>query len=472
MTRPEADSTGMLPTTRRSNVPSAVPTAGRWGILGRLAGRLDRSLATLQARQPGADRQMLAAIMVAAVLFAVFPAANFLSGRFAMDYDLWYFTAENFLHHRPIYPADTQLSFIYPPSAAAMLASLAALGRPAFILVPLALNTVSWIASAALTVWLVTGATRRQHPLLVLLPSLAMAFWIWDTYLLGQPSLGLLALMLAAFACLRRRRPALAGALIATATAIKAYPALAIVYLVYRRHWKATFATLVSLAGWLLVVPLAFRSPATAVKELATWSRKVVMTYDDSGMSERGVRAFSYRNQSVMGVANRLLRPVPADGEADVGWKVNVASLGFDTVNAVIVIIMLALAAFYLRCMPRGRAPTTREDSLEWAMLLLLIALVTPISWNYGFVWMLYPLGVATKMMLDAPPLSRERLRTAGWLALSLLVQGTALPMRRGAQAYGCVFFSAVILLIGLGLALRRISTDEQDAGSPLPERS
>src|SRR5208337_3991655 len=160
-----------------SEHPAPIPIAGRLSqIAVRLANTLQRWLDTLQARQPDADRQMLVALAVAMVLFSVFPVANFLLGRFAMDYDLWYLTAQNYLHHQPIYPSSGQFDFIYPPSAAAMLALPAILGRPVFIFALIALNSLAWMACAGLTVWLVTGRIARQHPLLVLLPSLAMGF--------------------------------------------------------------------------------------------------------------------------------------------------------------------------------------------------------------------------------------------------------------------------------------------------------
>ncbi len=37
-----------------------------------------------------------------------------------------------------------------------------------------------------------------------------------------------------------------------------------------------------------------------------------------------------------MALANRLLRAIPADGEAKDGWRVNVANLDFATVNKII----------------------------------------------------------------------------------------------------------------------------------------
>ena len=405
---------------------------------------------------------MLIALVVAMALFSVFPLANVLVDRFAMDYDVWYTTAQDYLNHRPIYPNGIELPFIYPPSAAAMLTLPATLGKRALVLLLLFSNSLAWLASVALTVRLATGRVARQHPLLTLLPTLAMAFWIWDTYLLGQPALVLLALMLGGAACLRGKRPALAGALIGTAAAIKAYPAIAVGYLVYRRHWKATAATLATLALWLLFVPLAFRSVATAADDLTTWTRRVLLTYGEHTISQRPIRGFSYRNQSIVGVANRLLRPVPADGEADPGWTVNLASLGFGTVNAVIVATMLGLGCFFLWCTASSQGPTAGAETIEWAMVLLLITLVPPLSWNYSFVWMLYPLGVATHLALDSAACSRSRRQLVAWTVAALLVQALALPMRRVAQAYGSTFFSAVILLLGLGFNLRRMRSGGQ----------
>ena len=131
MRRP-GEGTNKLLTAQADAVPTAEPSTQKHGTarpdppLSRLQTWLD----ALDARQPAADRHMLLALAIAMAAFSVFPLANVLLGRFAMDYDLWYFTAQNFLHHRPIYPADTDLSFIYPPSAAAMLAFPAALGKP------------------------------------------------------------------------------------------------------------------------------------------------------------------------------------------------------------------------------------------------------------------------------------------------------------------------------------------------------
>ena len=205
---------------------------------------------------------------------------------------------------------------MYPPSAAAMLGFISFLGKHGMTLVLVLGHSAAWIGAILLSTWLATGGKAlRQHPFLYVLPSLCIIALIHNTYLLGQPNLSLLTLLLGAFACLRVGRQSWAGVLIATATAIKAFPILALGYLVYRRMWRATVITLLSLALWLLVVPLCFRTPGQAVRDVAVWSRGMIFTYNAQGIAQRPFRSFSYKNQSIMAMAHRLLRDVPADGE-------------------------------------------------------------------------------------------------------------------------------------------------------------
>ena len=150
--------------------------------------------------------------------------------------------------------------------------------------------------------------------------------------------------------------------------------------------------------------------------------------------------------------------------EADPRWTVNLATLDFAAVNAVIFACLFGLGLFCLWCMPPRSTRSARTDTIEWAMMMLLICMTAPLSFNYSYVWMLYPLGVATGLVLEADPGSSARRRLIAWTAASLLVQALALPMRRTAQAYGSTFFSALILLLGLGLTLRRMTSPQAPA--------
>ena len=161
-------------------------------------------------------------------------------------------------------------------------------------------------------------------------------------------------------------------------------------------------------------------------------------------------------------MANRLLRPVSADSEGDSAWTVNLASLGFGTVNLVILASMLGLGLFFLWCTPRDPLRTSGSDAIEWAMLLLLVVMVAPLSLDYSYVWLLYPLGVATALLLEAAQEFRPRRGLLWWVAASLLVHALTLPMHHAAGAYGNIFFSGLILFVGLGLTLRQMTVGQQ----------
>ena len=363
-------------------------------------------------------------------------------------------------------------------------------------------HSVAWIGAIALSVWLATGGKgMRQHPLLAVAPSLCIIALIHNTYLLGQPNLTLLTLLLAAFACLRLGREAAAGVFVATAAAIKAFPILALGYFVYRRMWRASIATVAALLVWLLVVPLPFRTPAQAVDDLAVWSRGMVFTYNAHGIAQRPYRSFSYKNQSIMALAHRLLRDVPADGEKVLSqhvdqrrqeqpvrgmladgsidlaamltappetprwedrfegveaalkqaWRVNVASLDFRTVTVVTLAAMLGLSLFVVAVLPARRLRTAQTDALEFALVTLLIVMFSPLSFNYAYVWLIYPLTVALHLVLNEPARGAWRTLEIAWIASVLLIPGLAIVMPLYAQAYGNLFVPALLLVIGLG---------------------
>ena len=254
--------------------------------------------------RPGYRRgvALLAALMIA---FSVSPAFNALrSTEKNKDYSLWYRVGLEARANADIYPTtDRPFPFMYPPSFAAFLGGASLLGWHGFMVAFLAANSAAWAACILLTVGLATGRATGQKGYLYAVPSACVIPLIHDTYLLGQPALVLLALMLGAFACLRRGRDVAAGGLIAAAAAIKAFPVLAVAYLVYRRKWRATSALVVFLAASLLVLPLAFRPPARVLSDLTLWTRGMVLKYDEGQIAQRPDRSFSFKNQSMVAVA-------------------------------------------------------------------------------------------------------------------------------------------------------------------------
>jgi hypothetical protein len=432
---------------------------GRLGAMPTVAGPRSTGRRWAEAAaSPVAMRGVILTVALMMAAFSVAPLLNVVTKQiYNKDYDLWQATGRIILDGRDLYPKTNQpYQFMYPPSCATMLAPLSPLPRGAFVAALLLVNSAAWTVCILGSVYLATGRIKGQHPGLYFWPSMAVIPFVHDTYLLGQPAILLLALLLGSFVCLRRGRPVTAGALIAVAAAIKAYPILAAGYLVYRRQWRGLAAMVVTLTALMFVAPLAFRTPGRVGEDFVLWVRGMLLKYDEETIAQRPDRAYSYKNQSIQATVHRLARPVLADGEKDRRWTVNLLSLDFRATTLLMLGSIGALGLFYLwsTIRPGPRAPAS--DAVEQSMVTILVLMLAPLSFNYSYVWLIFPLTVLVHLALASP--AGSILRRFSWrtIALSVSIMALALPMLRVAQAYGNVFFSGLVLLIGLGIILRR----------------
>ena len=389
------------------------------------------------------------------LVFVVVPIWHSIRGHSTKDYWVWYQTGQTVLQGGEIYPDRWhKFPFMYPPPCALFLAPVAALGQTGLVVVLALVNAGAWICTIVFSVRLATGTWRGAPILLYVVPSLILGAHVWGNFLLGQPSLVLLALMLGAFISLQRQGQWRAGALIAIAAAIKAFPVIAIVYLIYRRYWVAVGSLLLTLA-FLIVLPIPFRGYALAQQDLERWSSGMLFKYDESGVGQRLGRSNSWKNQSIWGVANRLLRHVEYDHKYEPHEPVyaNFADLDFKTVNGIILGCAFALGLVYIAAMPRSKARTSETDSIEFALLLLLILVFTPLSFGYLFAWLIYPVTVVVHRLVSASP-SRATLLISSGTAIALLA--LSVPFRVTAQTYGNALFATLLLFAGLAMELWR----------------
>jgi hypothetical protein len=412
-------------------------------------------------------------------------------------------------------------------------------------------NSASWFACIKLAIWLAVKPGAARHLLVTIVPSLSVIVLIYNVYLLGQPNLALLALLLAAFACVRLGRPIGAGAFVGTAAAIKAFPILVLGYLIYRRMWVASVATVAVLAAWLFVAPLPFRTTAQVLDDVLVWSQGMLLTYNSHGIAQRPVRSYSYKNQSIMALAHRLLREVPADGESvlarksldeqaaarpstgplaidpptdllsflkphlqgahptnrpavyrDVAagpsapidttvapirigsvspsgtaiasnrhgrwedvllgsddalrnaWRVNMVSLSFRVVTVITGLSILGLTVYVVIVLPPLNRRTFQTDALEFALVTLLTVMFSPLSFNYAYVWLLYPTTLALHLVISEPTIAPHHRLKVAWILAILLIPASAIPMPQTSQAYGNLFVPSLLLVFGLGAML------------------
>jgi hypothetical protein len=375
------------------------------------------------------------------------------------DYGKWFRVGQIVLEGGDIYTPrdDGTFRFMYPPTAAVVFGIVSYFGELPLIVVLVLLYSAAWVGSMLLSLFLATGNAWRDHPLLYLIPGVCCLPYAAENFLLGQPNLLLLALMLEAFVCLRVGRQWSAGALVAFASAIKAFPVLAIGYLIYRRYWKASLSTLIFLLLLAVVLPSPFRGTGRNLEDLKTWT-KGMLHHDTDSIGQREQRAYSWSNHSLVAVAHRLLRPVNAHRKRDQALFVNVADIDFKYITLGIVLTALCLCLFYILCMPPQSERTNSSDALEYAMLLLLILIFTPLAFTYFFVWLLYPLTVALHLVLTAPPRSPQRMRGWVWFWACVILLGFTLPITplRPFQAAGSTLVACLLLIAGIGWKLSR----------------
>jgi hypothetical protein len=402
---------------------------------------------------PAALHILLVIFVVTAIVFSALPLLRYFRGRTLFDYKLWYETGQHVLAGHEIYFFRSgKYDFMYPPPCALFLAGASLLGQGGLILLLVAITSAGWFCSARLTAILAGGDNGARNVWLYLVPSLLVIVYIWSSYHLGQPNLVLLALMLGAFVALRAKREVVAGGLIAVAAAIKAFPVLAIVYLIYRRYWTGAASLVVSLVFLLLILPAPFRGLERAWRDLEKWSAGM-LKYSEVTVGQRPMRSYTWKNQSLVGVTNRLLRHVDADVASAPHRPVyvNFADLKFPVVNAIIVSVALALGILFVAAMPPRGMRTAESDAIEFALLLLLMLMVTPLSFGYFFSWLMLPFAVVTQRVLVG------KSSTVFWWTLpTLALLALGIPFPRGAQLYGNTFFATLLLFIGLSIELWR----------------
>ena len=411
----------------------------------------DRLRHLAQALEKPLARRLLLGLFVAfAVTFTLVPFVRFLRSGTDMDYRTWFDAGRAVLRNGEIYPHSGVFPFMYPPACALLLAGAAAAGKPAMILILGLLNTVAWIFCIKFSVALATDESRRFGAAIAFVSNAIVLVFIWSSYHLGQPSLILLALLLGAFACLRRSCEILAGALIALAAAIKAFPFLAIIYLVYRRYWIAAASLILCLVLLLFLLPIPIRGLRQTMTDFREWQRGM-LHYDQAGIAQRPARGYSWKNQSIWGLSNRLLRRVSAEDEGKPVTYANFADLAFGQLNAVIIAIALLFGISFVAVMPRVRR--RQVEPLEFGALLILILIFTPLAFGYLFSWLMLPLALLLRVLLYG----REHTRITAPLLLTgtiLLAATAAAP--RVMQIYGSVLFAALGLYLAIAAELWR----------------
>ncbi|HWF78127.1 MAG TPA: glycosyltransferase family 87 protein [Caulobacteraceae bacterium] len=411
-------------------------------------------------KPPLGPRTLTILFVAANVILVALPLVPqlFLHGK-GKDYPLWWAVGHQVLTGGDLYH-DTGhgFGFLYPPFAALLLAPFAAFGRAFSIFCIGLVNVASWWAAAKLSDRL-AGVPGPKAWWMVALPSVIALPFIWDMYDLGQPNLMLLAIMLAGLALMARRREWPAGLMFGAAAALKAFPIAIFPYLLWRRRWKAAASMAIFTAFFLLLAPAPFRGLERNLAEVKTWAGGMVFSANEKGFGQRPEQNWGWKNNSLIAMVHRYTRPINAEAEHPEYRPiyVNVLNLTYDQANIVLAVVAGIIGLGFVALLPPQRRRTPASDGAEYALLIALITIASPLARAYYFVWLLYPFTVLVYRAALDPDRSVRRW-SAGLLAasLALFTIGVSIGPPHILQALGNMFWATAIIIGALAWLMRR----------------
>lgn len=359
---------------------------------------------------------------VAVLLFAIFAVVNLANALHkGGDFEGFLQAGERMLTAQPLYEGSSPGSGVtWPPGQAVVFAPFAALARldeRAARLTWYVLNLCALLAGIVLwarTIMDLRGAgwisawsaSPVQLSLLaILLPA--------QTNFEHQNMNALLLFILGAgaYGCVRGSA-GLGGFWIGIAAALKAFPALLIVYLALRRQWRAC-ATAIAAGAALTCAPAIWYGAAGAWRTLRDW----IALASDSGWPIRE------QNQSVFAMASRLAP---------------------DQAGLVIAIIVTALVALLVWSAMSHRTLDRSALGPELALTLGCAVLISPIAWDHYWVLM-FPAFLSTAVRPE------PAMRYSFWVA-AILVSGLS-PLTLGSRGFGWARWLSASTFAGILLA-------------------
>jgi hypothetical protein len=335
-----------------------------------------------------------------------------------VDFGVYRTAAERALHGEALYrPSDGHYQFKYLPVFALVMTPLA--------LVDLEGGKVIWFALSAglLTAflrWSVRGLPerRRSERALMWLTVLFMAKFYAHELTLGQTNILLGTLLMAGLLATQVDQPRIAGVLIGLAVFIKPYALLLIPWLAFS-YGAAAAASLAVIAAGLLL-PTVVYGWSGNVDLLVQWFQTVTTTTESNLLGSDNV-SLAAMWAKWLGIG----RPAAALATVSTG-----ALLGL-------------VAVTWLR-----RRTVDNPDYLEYALLMLIVPLLSPQGWDYVLL-----LGTpAVVCVLDRFPEFSRPWKAVALAALTLM--GLTVFDLLGRALYAQVMAFSVVSVAAVGTAL------------------
>jgi hypothetical protein len=305
--------------------------------------------------------------------------------------------------------------YTMPPLFAILMVPLA--------LVPPALASAVWyvvtigllVLCLSLIVRLVGRPPGEPALFAVALPLLLCVDPLLDTISRGQLGILMLTCCVAALWLHQRERSFLAGLVVAFAATIKVYSGLLVLYLVYRREWKAVLGCACGFLAFGLLVPSLALGPDLAIRHWVRWFTTVVFPYARTSGEALPFDELQdptiAKNQSLYGTFHHVANLAGVNtASAEVWIKVSVAA-------ATLLLLVLMVMAWQ----PAAKPMPLERMWFEWSLPMMLGLLLVPTAWSHYYVLLVFPLAAARAYLREGASPGERRLLRWGILSFALL---------------------------------------------------
>jgi hypothetical protein len=362
--------------------------------------------------------------------------------------------------HQFFYPQSTYATrWVYLPAYLWVFRPLANFDFPTASRIWLAINALLTLACF----WLLWSA-RRLPAIFGQLKYWRMA-WFAFLVLTFQPMLSNLwhgqvtGLIFACFCLsywlLQRNRSMAAGLGLGLIIPFKFYPALFVLYFVWQRQWRVVAGALV---GSLIILLIS----------LLTVGWEGNLAYFEVVVSELGGGGIpAFNNESISGFL------MHAFTQGDVfSWLEVETPLWVSGLRLGLVLLVIGVVVWAMRRTPSDTGDQTDIQDLNLSLVILVMLLISPITWYHYYMWLLFPLTILFDRLLLDPQVVIRRI---AWLAVAyglVVVEGIVVMRPLAAQSLQDVWFLRLLLsqsffgaVLFLGLTLKIRLLAEKESG-------
>jgi hypothetical protein len=210
---------------------------------------------------------------------------------------------------------------------------------------------------------------------------------------------------------------------------------------------------------FLLLAPAPFRGFERNLAEVKTWAGGMIFSASEKGFGQRPEQNWGWKNNSIIAVVHRYLRPINAEAEKPAARPlyVNFLDLTYDQANIVLAVVAGLVGLGFVASLPPDKRRTPGSDAAEYALLVALMTIASPLARAYYFVWLLFPFTLLVyRAAADPDPEVRNVLTWSLAAALALFTAGVAIAWPHILPALGNMFWATALLIGALVWLMRR----------------